>query len=61
MTVATQQQAAAEARAEAERVDEEVGQVDEVNRVGEAQVIAIGRRVQALPQPLAPLPATFGR
>ena len=59
LAVLAQQQIAAEAGAEAERIDVEIGQVGEMDRVGQAQVIAVRRRIEVLPEALPSLPASF--
>jgi hypothetical protein len=59
VAVLADQEIAAEAAAEAERIDVEVGQVHEVDRVGEADVVAVRRRLEAPPEPFAPRPTSF--
>ncbi|HZY85792.1 MAG TPA: hypothetical protein VFE78_13235 [Gemmataceae bacterium] len=51
VAVAPHQQVAAEAGAEAERIDVEVRQVGQVDRVAEPQVVALRLRVEPLPLP----------
>ena len=53
VAVLAQKQIAAEAGAEAERIDVEVGQVHEVDRIAQAEMIAVGRRIEPFPQDVA--------
>src|SRR2546429_70093 len=61
VAVAGDRQVTAEASAKAERVDPEVGEVRQVDRVGEAHVVAVGRRVELLPEPLPACATSFRR
>src|SRR5262249_46077713 len=52
VAIVANEEVAAEAGTETERIDPEVGQIRQVNRVGQTHVIAVRRRVELLPKPL---------
>src|SRR5262249_18786387 len=60
VAVLADEQIAAEARAEAERVHPEVRQVHQVNGIVEQEVIAVRRRIELTPEAEPTLQATFG-
>ena len=45
---------------QADGIDPEIGQIRQVNRVGQEQVIALGRRIEFFPELEPALAATFG-
>ena len=53
MAVLAQQQVAGKAGPQADRIDPEIGQVRQVNRIAQDQVIAVGRRIEQLPKATA--------
>ncbi len=59
VTVLPQEKDAAESGAEAKRIDMKVRQIGEVDRIGEAEMIAVGCGVEAFPESQPSLAATF--
>ena len=51
MSDVPQDQKTAKTSAETEWIDEEIRQVHQVHRVGEDKVIAVGFRIESLPEP----------
>ena len=60
LAVAAQKEIAGKAGPQADGIVAKVGQVHEMDRIGEDQVVALGRRVQLLPESHAALSASFG-